>query len=107
MPGFMLHVGAQVICLHAGQAQPLMPCPRVMLSGQPTVTIASPWVVAGCALPPPPVANGPCIIGTYFTAALRVTALGQPVLLFDSQAICTPSGTPLQTVSCQVRAKAE
>jgi hypothetical protein len=107
MPGFMLHVGAQVMCLHGGQAQPLMPCPRVSLSGQLAVTIASPYVVAGCALPPPPVANGPCVTATYITGALRVFAMGQPVLLFDSQSICVLSGTPLMTLSCQTRARAE
>ena len=44
MPGFLVHVGAQVICSHAGQAQPTVPNPRVTVSGQPTVlmTIALP-----------------------------------------------------------------
>ena len=54
MPGFLLHVGATVTCVHGGQAQPTVPNPRVTVSGQPTVTIAAPYVVAGCALPPPP-----------------------------------------------------
>ena len=103
MPGFLLHVGAQVLCMHAGQASPIMPTPRVTLSGQMAVTIASPWVIAGCALPPPPVANGPCVTAKYVTAATRVTSQGQPILLFDSQAICAPSGTPLQTISTQTR----
>jgi hypothetical protein len=107
MPGLMLHVGAQVICMHAGQAEPVMPCPRVTLSGQLAVTITSPWVVAGCVLPPPPAANGPCVTAMYITAATRVTAMGQPVLLFDSMSICAPSGTPLQTISCQTRATAQ
>jgi hypothetical protein len=107
MPGLLLHVNAQVICLHAGQAQPVAPCPRVTLSGQLAVTIASPWVIAGCALPPPPAANGPCVTAMYVTAATRVTALAQPVLLFDSQSICALSGTPLQTVACQTRVQAQ
>ena len=38
MPGFLLHVGATVTCMHAGQAQPLTPNPRVMVGGQPIVT---------------------------------------------------------------------
>ena len=54
MPGFLVHVGATVLCAHAGQAQPTVPNPRVTVSGQPTVTITAPYVVAGCALPPPP-----------------------------------------------------
>jgi hypothetical protein len=107
MPGFILHVGAQVLCMHAGQATPIMPTPHVTLGGPMAVTITSPWVVAGCALPPPPLANGPCVTAQYITAATRVTSQGQPLLLFDSQAICVPSGTPLQTVSCQSRVSAQ
>src|SRR5690242_12536857 len=101
MPGYLLHVGAQVLCVHAGHATPVMPTPRVTLGGQMAVTITSPWLVAGCVLPPPPAANGPCVTATYLTAATRVSSQGQPLLLFDSHAICAPTGTPLQTMSCQ------
>jgi hypothetical protein len=106
MPGFVLHVGASVLCSHAGQAQPTTPNPRVMVSGQPTVTIAAPWLIVGCALPPPPGANGPCVSAQFVTAAIRVTSNGQPLLLFDSQAICAPTGTPLLVVASQMRATA-
>ena len=98
MPGFLVHVGAQVMCSHGGQAQPTTPNPRVLVSSQPTVAMASVYTVAGCALPPPPAANGPCVTGQFITAATRITSLGQPLLLFDSQSICTPTGTPLLIV---------
>jgi hypothetical protein len=75
----------------------------VLVSGQPVATIASPYVVAGCTLPPPPAANGPCVTAQYVTSAVRVFAGGQPVLLFDSQALCAPSGTPLITIATQTR----
>jgi hypothetical protein len=103
MPGFLLHQGAVVLCSHAGQAQPLMPNPRVLVNGQPTVTVAALWAVAGCVLPPPPAANGPCLMAQFVTASLRVTSVGQPLLLMDSQAICTPTGTPLLPVVAQTR----
>lgn len=103
MPGFLLHLGATVLCSHAGQAQPTAPNPRVTVSGQPVVTIATPYVVAGCAMPPPPSGNGPCVSAQFVTAATRVTALGQPVLLQDSQSICVPTGTPLLPLVTQVR----
>lgn len=103
MPGFLLHVGATVLCAHAGQAQPTVPNPRVLVNGQPTVTIAGPWVIAGCALPPPPAANGPCVTAQFITSATRITSNGQPLLLIDSQAICTPTGTPLIPVVVQPR----
>ncbi|MDQ6706830.1 MAG: hypothetical protein M3Z85_12755, partial [Acidobacteriota bacterium] len=79
MPGFLLHLGAQVTCAHLGQAQPAVVSPRVTVMGQPIVTIAAPYVVAGCAFPPPPVANGPCVAAQFITAATRITSMGQPV----------------------------
>ena len=103
MPGFLLHVGAQVQCAHVGQAQPTVPNPRVLVSGQPTVTMASPYVVAGCTLPPPPAANGPCVTAQWMTGATRVLSNGQPLLLLDSQALCAPTGTPLLIVVTQTR----
>ena len=103
MPGFLLHVGAQVLCAHAGQAQSTVPNPRVLVMGQPTVTLAAPYVVAGCALPPPPAANGPCVTAQWLMGATRVLSNGQPLLLLDSQAICAPTGTPLMIVATQTR----
>ena len=57
MPGFLLHLGATVMCAHAGQATPVTPNPRVLVSGQPTVAMSSAYVVAGCTLPPPAAAS--------------------------------------------------
>ncbi len=104
MPGFFLHVSAQVMCAHGGQAQPTVPNPRVLVSGQPTVAMTSPYVIAGCTFPPPPAANGPCVTAQFITGSTRVTSNGQPLLLLDSQAICVPTGTPLIVAMTQTRA---
>lgn len=104
MPGYLLHVGATVICAHGGQAQATAPNPRVLVGGQPTVTQAAPFVVAGCAFVPPG-GNGPCVTAQWVTAAVRVTSNGQPLLLQDSQSVCAPTGTPLSVVVTQVRVK--
>jgi len=106
MPGFLLHLGATVLCAHGGQAQPTAVQPRIMLGGQPAVTLAAPYVVAGCALPPPPAANGPCVTAQWLTGTTRVTSEGLPLLLIDGQALCTPTGTPLIPVVAQVRVSA-
>ena len=103
MPGFLLHVGATVLCAHGGQAQPTAPFPRVLVSGQPIVTMPTPYVVAGCALPPPIAANGPCITAQFMTGSVRVLAGGLPVLLLDSLATCVPTGTPLIIAVTQPR----
>lgn len=105
MPGFMVHFGAQVQCLHAGQAQPTVVNPRVTVSGQPTVTLASPYVIAGC---PFNVSGAPvpCVTAQWVTAATRVTSNGQPLILLDSQAVCVPNGTPLMILVTQTRVTA-
>ena len=106
MSGFLLHVGAQVLCSHAGQATPTAPNPRVTVSGQPTVLMTSPYVIAGCTLPPPPAANGPCVTAQWMTGTTRVISNGQPLLVQSSQAICAPTGTPVNIVSTQTRTTA-
>ena len=103
MPGFLVHVGAQVMCAHGGQAQPTVPNPRVVVSGQPTVTITPPYAVAGCAMPPPIAGNGPCVTATWLTGSTRVLSLGQPLVVQSSTSICAPTGTPLVIAVTQTR----
>lgn len=103
MPGFLLHLGATVQCAHAGQAQPTAPNARVLVSGQPIVMQPAPYVVAGCPFTVPPGVPMPCVTAQWVSAATRVTSNGMPVLLMDSQAICTPNGTPLLIVATQTR----
>ena len=106
MPGTLLHLGASVQCAHGGTAQPTAPNPRVTVGGQAIVTQACTYTIAGCALPPPMAGNGPCVTAQWTTAATKVTASGQPVLLLDSQAICAPTGTPLFILSTQIKVSA-
>jgi len=106
MPGFLVHVGAQVLCAHAGQAAPTVTNPRVTVSGQPTVLLTTPYVVAGCTFPPPPAANGPCVTGQWLVGTTQVTSLGQPLVVQSSQGICAPTGTPLLIVVTQTRVSA-
>jgi hypothetical protein len=107
MPGFLLHQGATVLCAHAGQAQPTVVNPRVMVSGTPTVFMSSPYIVAGCAFPPPPAGNGPCVTAQFMVGSVRVLSNGQPLLLFDSQGICAPTGTPVMVTVTQTRVIAQ
>ena len=104
MPGFLLHAGAPVLCMHAGQAQATVPNPRVKVGGQPTVQQPNPWTVAGC---PFNVSGSPvpCITAQWVTGALRVKSSGLPLLLQDSQAVCAPNGTGVTIVMTQVRVK--
>lgn len=67
------------------------------------VALGTPYLVTGCAMPPPPSGNGPCVTAQFVTAATRVLSSGQPLLLFDSQALCAPTGTPLTILATQTR----
>lgn len=104
MPAPILHLGATVMCMHAGSAQPAAPFPRVLVSGQPVVTLASPFVVAGCALTGTP--TPPCVTATWMVGAVRVLAGGAPVLTMAGQSLAAPSGSPLLPVVAQTRALA-
>lgn len=101
MPAPVLHVGAVVTCMHGGTAQPTTPFPRVTVSGQPVVTQATIYAVAGCGL----TGSGapPCVTAQWVMGATRVTAGGMPVILQTSQAVCTPTGTGLLPITAQTR----
>jgi hypothetical protein len=104
MPSYLLHLGATITCAHApGQAQPISSVARVKVSGQPVVVQTTQYTVAGCALTGSP--NPPCATAQWTTGATRVLALGAPVLLQDSQSLCTPTGTPLTVMVVQARVK--
>jgi hypothetical protein len=103
MPGTLLHLGATVLCMHAGQAQPAVTNPRVRVGGQPIVTRTSTYTIAGCALTG--TTNPPCATAQWQTSTVRVRAGGVPVLLQDSQAVCVPTGTGLNIVATQPRVK--
>jgi hypothetical protein len=101
VPAPALHLGAVVTCTHAGPATPVAPFPRVLLSGQPLVTIASPYAVTGCALTGTP--NPPCVTGQWLTGAVRVLAGGVPVATMVGTSTCIPTGTPMLPLSAQPR----
>jgi len=105
MPGFLLHQGATVLCAHGGQSQPNAPNPRVKMGGQPVVTQSTLYNITACPFTTPLGSPMPCVTGQWVSTATRVRAGGQPVLLQDSQSVCTPNGTPLNIVVTQTRVR--
>lgn len=101
MPAPALHLGAVVTCTHAGTATPAAPFPRVLLSGQPAVTIASPYVIAACALTG--TSAPPCVTGQWLTGAVRVLAGGMPLATMAGTSTCVAPGTPMLPLSAQPR----
>lgn len=106
MSGWLLTQSATTRCAHAGQALPGAVNARVKAAGGATVTVDSAYSIASCALPPPPLANGPCVSAQFSSGATRVKSGGRALLLHDSQATCTPTGTGLLISNFQTRVKA-
>jgi uncharacterized protein DUF4280 len=97
----LLHDAALVQCMHMGRAQPVMTSRHVKVSGQAIVTQSDGYSISGCTLPPN--SGGPCVSAQWTSAATRVKAGGEPVLLKSSQAICTPTATGLTIIQTQTR----
>ena len=104
MPGNLVQQGATVLCAHGGQAQPTTPNPRVTTGGQATVLLSAPWTVAGCSLPPN--AGGPCATAQWTAGTVRVTSMGQPLVIQSGSSTCVPTGVPLNVTVAQVRVTA-
>jgi hypothetical protein len=103
MADYVVDQNAAVQCLHAGQARPLTVDQRVKAGGQNIVTQSSSYSISACSLGS--TSSPPCATATFVTAATRVKASGQPVILKTSQATCVPTGTGLTIISTQVRVK--
>jgi hypothetical protein len=103
MPGPLLHVGAQVTCPHAtGQVAAIPSSPRVLVSGQPVVTLADTFLIAGCVFTVGTKPQ-PCVRVQWLVPATRVFVNGAPAILQTSSGICLsadqiPNGPPLPLV---------
>jgi len=104
VPGPIVHLGATVLCAHGGVAAPTAPVPRVLVSGQPVVTLATPYVVAACALST--TSTPPCVTGQWLVGAARVLVTGVPVAVQTGSSVAIPTGAPLMAVAVQPRASA-
>ena len=87
--------------MHAGPAQPTAPFPRVLGERPAIVTLATPYVVAGCALAS--TSTPPCVTAQWVAGATRVFAGGAPVITQTSQAVCVPTGQGLLVLTTQPR----
>jgi hypothetical protein len=101
MPGPIIHFGATVLCSHTGQATAAAPFPRVAVSGQPVVTLATQYIIAGCAFSTTP--TPPCLTGQWVVGAVRVLAGGTPVAVQSGSSIATPTGAPMLPLVVQPR----
>src|SRR5260370_7344273 len=90
-------MGGTVTFKHGGEGHLPTVSPKVMDINQPVVTIPASYVVAGCAFPPPPAGNGPCVSGIIPSGSTKVLVGGMPVLLAlpPVAGTCVPTATPM------------
>ncbi len=81
MPGFLLHVGAVMTCMHQGPATVAPTQPRVVVSGQPVANIAAQIAVAGCVFTVPGPKPQPCVLIRWSMPSTRFLVNGQPAAL--------------------------
>lgn len=105
MSAYLLDKGATVMCSHGGSATPTTTNARVKANGQSVVTQTSTYSISGCPYTTPAGVPMPCVTAQWTSAATRVRAGGEPVLLQDSQATTTPNGVSLTVASTQMRVK--
>jgi hypothetical protein len=100
MPGYILHKDAFVTCAHGAEAKPSATNARVRVSGHDTISWIPPYGITNCPQ------NSPCASATWTTAATRVTSVGQPLVLMDSESTSVPNSLPLKLVQSQKRVQA-
>ena len=107
MPGFLLHVGANVKCPHAGTVTGAPSFPKVLVSGQVALTSFDMWAIAGCTFTVPPSKPQPCVIVRWTGPATKVLIDKKPAVLSLSMGMCqsaeqAPQGPPI-VASSQVK----
>jgi len=94
MTGFLIHVGASIMCPHGGQILPSTSNTRVFVSDQPVVTLSDMYPIVACSL----AITGttpPCIITQWSKPSSRITINEQPAILSDSIGVCqNPAQVP-------------
>jgi hypothetical protein len=104
--GYLLTEGAMVLCQHGGQARAGVVSQHVKVNGQAIVTQSASYTVSACSYLQGTTPS-PCVTVQWTSAATRVKAGDQAVLLKDSQATCMPNGTGVNVVMTQTLVKGQ
>ena len=104
----VMAIDSTVMCGHGGSAKIIPSAVRVTLGGVPVAVQTDVTMVAGCPFTVPPGTPMPCVPVQWMTGALRVTAMGKPVLLMSSKGMNTGLGppVPVSVVKTQTRVSA-
>ena len=81
MPGFLLHVGAEMKCLHQALAVIAPSQLRVLVGGKPVATMTSKIKVVACPFTVPGPKPQPCLTVKWSMPTTRVLIGGKPALV--------------------------
>lgn len=98
----LLTQASSVLCSHAGTAAASTPNTRVLLSGQPSVSLSCTYIISGCPFSTP-AGPLPCVSGLWMSGTTRVFSNGLPLLLSSGASSCAPNATPLVVLNSQLR----
>jgi uncharacterized Zn-binding protein involved in type VI secretion len=109
VPSPILHAGATLICLHAGQVSIIPTQARVFVGGQPAATVSDTFLVGGCPFTVPGPKPQPCVSVQWLAPAARVFVNGQPAIVQAGSGLCLsagriPQGAPIVVIA-QPRAR--
>ena len=106
MPGYLLHVGATVLCAHGGQAQPTVAEPAGARSAASrSTTQPAPYTVAGCPFVPPARQRPVRHRAVGRRRAARAWRAASRCCCRTARPSARRPGTPLTIVVTQVRVK--
>jgi hypothetical protein len=106
MPGFLMHTGVIMQCMHQGPAQLTATQPRVFVNGLPVALLADPITVKGCIFTIPGPKPQPCVLVKWMMPSTRVTINGSPAMVLPTPGmgpgVCQsaeqiPQGAPVIT----------
>jgi hypothetical protein len=105
MPGPVVNLPTSVLCPHGGKGTIAPSQTRVLVMGAPAATVASMVSVAGCPFTLPPPSPGPCLTIQWVVPAIRVLAMGQPVIIAQPGAGLSvgPMPGPANIIPAQTR----
>jgi len=87
MPGLLMHANVGMQCTHFAKATIAPSQPRVIVSGQPVATMASPIAVEGCPFQVPAGAGTkpqPCVTVKWTMPSTRFVVNGQSAALIPT-----------------------
>lgn len=105
MPGFVVQMGAKILCPHGGEVQIIPAGAQVTSGGMALVTTGATYVVKNCPQKPP--VGPPCTTVTWQMGATKVMIKGVPALVKSSIGLCAPLNLPAVVAQTQAKVSAK